>query len=91
MPDPTMDSLEAQIARHWREHRPKMSRELEEAGMFRQSVKRAADRYTDVLVQCVQKGLDPNQAEELAREEWMYPSEEDMPVLGERPPDPTEG
>lgn len=70
--------------RHWKEHRPKMYRELEKAGSLRKAAYEAEERTVEVLADLIEKGMDPFQAEEIVREMWvLLPDEEDVPHLGE--------
>lgn len=70
--------------RHWKEHRPKMYRELEKKGLLRKAAYEAEQRTEDVLCDLIEGGMDPYQAEEIVREMWvLLPDEEDVPHLGE--------
>lgn len=83
MDDGDFGSLALQIERHWREHRPKMSKALEQAGQLRESVQAAAQLTSAALHELnVVQRVPYNQAWELVREEWaLLPSEQDRPNL----------
>ena len=82
MADYPLDSLGVQIQAHWKEHRPRMYRELEKAGTLTQAVYQAQERYRDGVADLVSnQGLPLFQAEEALREEAFLPSEDDEPTL----------
>ena len=75
------------IERHWRKHRPKMTKALEAKGKLWESVWAAQELTADLLWELtVVKKLAPDQARELAMPEWaLLPTEEDQPTLGFEP------
>jgi len=80
MADYPLGSLGLQIKAHWKQHRPKMYAGLEKSGHLQESVYQAQEQTSDLMDDLLDKGLDYNQAWELAREEWAFlPSEEDEP------------
>ena len=71
--------------KHWREHRPKMLRELERKGLLHQMLLEAEDKTKDDMAtlraQLIKKGATPQQAHdqawELLREKYiLLPPEE---------------
>ena len=77
-----LGSLGLQIKAHWKEHRPKMFKALEQAGQLEASVHAAQELTADALSDLLDQGLPYNQAWELVREEWAFlPSEDNVPVL----------
>ena len=84
-----MTGLALQIKRHWLEHRPKMSKQLQDAGSLDQSVAAAAALTREALQQRVLKdGVPYPQAWEELREQWAFlPDEESLPHLGFNPSD----
>lgn len=83
----TLSPLGDRIARHWRQHRPKMTKALEENGQFQKSVWAAQELTKDLLYELmVVKKLAPDQAREIAMQEWaLLPTEEDQPTIGFEP------
>jgi hypothetical protein len=80
---------EQKVADHLKEHRPRMYAELVKSGRLEATAKRMWSEYTDQYADLIEKGLAPNQAEELSRELAFPPSESDQPHLGEQPQGPT--
>jgi hypothetical protein len=78
MTDPTrpLGSFGLQMKEHWRKYRPRMYRELEQAGKLDEAVRNAAALTNDAYAQAIRAGLNPDQARELVREEWAFLSEE---------------
>ena len=80
---------------HWKEHRPNLYRELQESGELEDSLESAAVATWNAMQRLQERlmkenGLTLNEAKETAwelmREEYiLLPSEEDMPLLGEKP------
>jgi hypothetical protein len=83
-----LSNLGLKIKAHWKGHRPKMAKELEEAGQLDERVQ-AAEQFTlDSDADAIRSGLNPDQARELTREMWaLLPTEEDVPELGSCPRD----
>jgi len=73
-----------QIKAHWKEHRPRMYRELERQGQLDQAVYLAQERTRDAFAELVSnQGVPAFQADEATRELWAFlPSEDDVPDLG---------
>src|SRR4051812_1351052 len=71
--------LVIQIKAHWKKYRPRMSRELRAAGKFDEAVRSAAILTSDATYDTMTShGLNPDQARELLREEWVFlPTEAD--------------
>ena len=84
---PELGALALQIKQHWKKYRPRMSRELEQAGHLDESVSAAAELTSHVLHDLIfQKGLPRDRAEELVMHQWAFlPSEKEQPVLGVDP------
>lgn len=69
---------------HWREHRPRMVRELERQGQLRTALLEAQERTADEMETLMRdfrrQGLNPeqahNQAWELVREKYIFLPEE---------------
>jgi hypothetical protein len=75
MTEPT--ALGAKIEQHWREHRPRMVKELEKAGRLEQAVLEAQELTGDLLYELVSvKKMDYQAAWELASREWAFLPEE---------------
>lgn len=70
-------SLTRTINRHWAAHRPEMYRELQAIGQLEAAIADAENRACDVESQALQNGLSPDQARELARQEWCLTAEND--------------
>jgi hypothetical protein len=83
--------LDEDIAAHWEEHRPKMTKRLKAAGQFEQAVKTAAALTTEAVITYYppkggNMGMAFWEAWELFRNEWAFlPTEEDVPELGTDP------
>lgn len=72
--------------KHWKEHRPKMYRELQKKGKLNQALKLANDQTSDQMCNLIQKGLQEHEAWEIVGPQYiLLPSEDDMPDLGENP------
>jgi hypothetical protein len=75
-----------QAKAHWKEHRPKMYAELEKAGTLDEAAQRASDQTKDEFCQAIEDGMSPDGAWEAVRENHLFlPTEEDVPLLGEKP------
>jgi hypothetical protein len=71
---------------HWKEHRPRMYRELEQSGQLEEALYAAQELTKDALANLLSQGVPDNQAWEAVRENWLLlPSEEQVPNLGENP------
>ena len=69
------------ILGHWKEHRPKMYRALKKSGHLDKVALNAQERHLDLKMEALDQGLAPDQADEIARQVWMFPTEEDQPNL----------
>ena len=66
-------ALGVRIKAHWKRHRPKMYRELEQAGELDEAVTTAESLTADALYDLtVVKKMPYDQAWELVREEWAF-------------------
>ena len=79
---PELGSIGRQARRHWKEHRPKMYKELQEAGTLKTVLLELEDRVAQQLEDLWKEGLNPDQAWEMVRDQVLLPSEEDQPELG---------
>ena len=82
-----MLSRSAQDAKdHWKRHRPKMYAEMEKAGTLDQQAEKAAENARNECYSAVENGMDPHEPESTARQNHLFPpDEEDQPHLGESP------
>jgi hypothetical protein len=81
-----LNSLGRQIERHWREHRPKMVRDLERTGHLEQALEAAENLTICAEIEAIRNGMTPDQARERFRAEWAFlRDEEDVPVLATDP------
>jgi hypothetical protein len=69
-PEVLWGGLGYRIARHWREHRPKMVAELQKAKRFQEAVYAAQERTSDAITDLMNAGQTYDQAWEQVREEW---------------------
>ena len=77
-----LTSLGHRILDHWREQRPKMCAELRKKGLLVKLVHQAQERASDLEWELIhKKGFDPLGALELAKQDWLLPSEKDVPNL----------
>lgn len=68
-----LGKLGQSILRHWKEHRPRMCRELERQGKLREAVYNAEELTLDAMDDLMyKKRLSYDQAWELVREEWAF-------------------
>lgn len=90
----TPEGFKEAVRNHWKEHRPKLYRELGKSGELEShldgKIKRVLEQKELIKKQLVeQSDYTPDQAErsawELVREDLFLPSEEDVPNLGESP------
>ena len=90
MEDHSQSPLYSQAKEHWKEYRPKMYKALEERGTLKKHLNSAVERTGNEYCQAIEDGLEPQEAWEIVRENYLFlPSEEDMPSLGEDPnPEP---
>ena len=67
--------LRADAERNWREWNPKLVKSLEQKNLLNQRLDQAAENAVRVLQQAEQKGLSPDQGQELANEHLFLPAE----------------
>lgn len=73
-----LDSWAKEAAEHWYEHRPKMYKGLLEKGLLVKSLQEASERTADACHELMSKGVNPLEAWQMVREEWLFlPSEKD--------------
>ena len=77
-----LGSIGQMARRHWKEHRPKMYKQLQEEGKLHEVLLELEDRVAKQLEELAMKGLNPDQAWEVVRDQVLLPSEEDQPELG---------
>jgi hypothetical protein len=71
---------------HWKRHRPKMYADLEKAGTLDQQAEKTAENARNEFHLSVENGMDPHEAWSSARQNHLFPpDEEDQPHLGESP------
>jgi hypothetical protein len=69
---------------HWKQHRPKMYSDLEVAGMLDSQAEKVAEQARKEFHGAVDNGMDPHEAWSSARQNHLFPpDEEDQPHLGE--------
>ena len=79
-------ALGENILKHWRDHCPRMVRDLEKQNRLEQAVLEAQTRTGDLLYELVSvKKMDYQAAWELAMEEWALP-EQKVQTSENRPP-----
>lgn len=80
---PSMWKEEAR--KHWAEHRPKMFKQMQEAGTLEQRLDEAVEETERELYDLLcGQGVPLNSAWEMVRENHLLlPTEEDVPALGE--------
>jgi hypothetical protein len=66
--------LRASAEANWRQHNPSLVKKLEASGSLDELLDDATERAVRVLQQAEEKGLAPDQGEELANEELYLPS-----------------
>ena len=79
---PELGSIGQQAKRHWKQHRPKMYKELQEAGALKTTLLELENRVAKQLEDLSLQGLNYDQAWEMVRDQVLLPSEEDQPELG---------
>src|ERR1022692_86962 len=73
-------ALGEQILKHWREHCPRMVRDLETMNRLDQAVFETQERVGDLLHELmIVKQMDYQAAWEMAREEWAIPPGNETP------------
>ena len=81
--EPELAPLGRKILAHWTAHRPAMVAKLKRQGKLVEAVFDAQERMLDEQESLERKGVEPNAALEMAREEAFLPDEETTPLLGE--------
>ncbi len=78
--------LGQKILHHWKQHRPKMTADLEATGDLRKAVFAAQELTLQAQTDLWKQGIGHQQAQELTREQWAFlPDEETMPNLSQNP------
>ncbi|MGH2396089.1 MAG: hypothetical protein ACRDFW_03685 [bacterium] len=76
--DARFQPLLAWAKSHWREHLPRYVRLLEKDGELEAALERAVEQTILVLNQAEARGLNPDQARELAYPNILLPPEDEM-------------
>ena len=76
-----MSISEIQILEHLKEFNPKTVKNLEKRGKLQSFLERESERATSVYQEAIDRGLAPDQAQELETQAWMPPEEPDRPGL----------
>ena len=79
---PELGSIGREAKRHWKQFRPKMYKELQEAGTLMTTLLELENRVAKQLEELSLQGLNYDQAWEMVRDQVLLPSEEDQPELG---------
>jgi hypothetical protein len=79
----TLTPLGHQILEHWKRHRPKMVKDLENGNHLHRSVLAAQELTSNLLYELtVAQKMEYHRAWEIATREWAFlPDEEDQPQL----------
>ena len=77
-----LGSIGQEARRHWKQHRPKMYKELQEVGTLKTTLLELENRVAKQLEDLAHQGLNYDQAWEMVRDQVLLPSEEDQPELG---------
>ena len=67
--------------KNWKEARPEMYRDLEQAGNLDKALLWAQEKATEELVLLIQQGVPHFMAQELATQKLMLPTEKEQPIL----------
>ena len=62
---------------HWKEHLPKMYRELRESGQLMPVLLELQETISDQISEMIANGASPHEAWEIAREQIFLPAEDD--------------
>ncbi len=81
MTNPPLLPLGDRIKAHLKEHRPRLAKQLEEAGTLDQTSASLQDQADVAYDEARNSGLAPDQAREVARDVRAFPDEEDAPDL----------
>ena len=79
---PELGSIGQMARRHWKQHRPKMYKQLQEEGRLNEVLLELENRVAKQLEDLSLQGLNYDQAWEMVRDQVLLPSEEDQPELG---------
>ena len=79
---PELGSIGREAKRHWKQHRPKMYKQLQEEGRLNEVLLELENRVAKQMEDLSLQGLNYNQAWEMVRDQVLLPSEEDQPELG---------
>lgn len=72
---------EEKLLKRWQRENPKLVRELQKAGQLKEVLHSRVEAWKDVYAEGVEKGLHPDQARELAEQEYELPA----PTSAENP------
>lgn len=67
----------AQAREHWKEHRPKMFKELQQQGLLEQRLREAAEATSQEMQKLMAQGFRHHEAWEATRETFLFLPEED--------------
>jgi hypothetical protein len=89
MKELSLNELKELGRRHWKEHRPKLFRELQKSGYLDEALTNAAqntlDAYQNLKAKLLKSGDTECQAQEIAwemvRQEWLLRPSEEQPDL----------
>jgi hypothetical protein len=70
-----MNPKAQRLLKSWRQSNPKTVADLQKSGRLEQSLNQHLERESEVYGEMIEKGLNPDQARELAREELDLPPE----------------
>ena len=68
----SMDRLRKEIDKAWRKSRPKLMEQYDAAEQTEAEVTAAAERWWDTMNDLQRQGVPHDQADNLARYEWIY-------------------
>lgn len=66
----------AQAREHWKEHRPKMFKELQASGQLETRLREAAEATSQQMQELMAQGFQHHEAWEATREQFLFPPEE---------------
>jgi hypothetical protein len=72
-----LSSLGLTIKKDWQQHQPEMYKALARSGELERAIEDAENRAFDVETAALHRGLNPDQARELARQEWCTTNEDE--------------
>jgi tRNA A58 N-methylase Trm61 len=79
-----LNSLGWQIHDHLKKYRPKMFQDLKQQGKLKQTVEAMQNQASATMASLEDQGLYHHEAWEIVKDDVLLPSEEDVPILGER-------